>query len=819
MSDTDNRLTMTSWIIPCCVGAKTRMGQEHAYKGQGSGWSPRAHVQVFDVYREMSWSIANVSCRRTPGPLVLTTREGTDQVSRTVLRCRMMTHQQQETLSSIRMTSNGNACKQPFSIRNHAKLSGTYDISHTTINMKPVNFRRHWCCMEDRGPVVPNARHYGKGTKSTHDSDENLGQGVACSDQSLNATMSSNDEQAQPDSNWTILNKLNRMGGINSHPINGIHKQMGRLELWIAAYAKLSRNPGSLTRGTDSNTIDGTSIETLKALQAKVLTGSYPWGSVRRIWIPKPGRAEKRPLGIPNFQDRVVQEVIRMLLDAIYEPRFKDCSHGFRANKGQHSSIKYVRAWFPGTIWYIEGDISKCYDSIDHDVLLALLKRRIKDKQFIRLIESALKSKVIDCKVTFTSELGTPQGSVVSPLLSNIYLHEMDRYMYRAMHPINRGKRRKVNREYHRLTNIAYRARKKQDFKKAMNATKQLRQLPSKDPMDDQYKRVRYVRYADDFLIGVIGPKTLALRLKESIKNFLKARLKLDLSEEKTHITHHDHRVPWLGFLISTANRPMGGKARLNNRTIRQRIPPLGVMVYADIQKVINRLAEKGYCDRAGTSIPNWKEALQPPQSYSVNRGARVIRGLDSYYKVANNRRATTHRVMYIIRNSLAKTFAAKFKLGTISKVIAKAGKDLRKPLQSKKPIIGNTDQRQIKDAAKGKLIARTVRIPFTLAKEVAPLPDLSHSFDGRGAGPRDPYMILRGRAERAHTALFFKGVCSACGSENSVEMHHVRGIKDLKGRTRSERIMIAVNRKQIPLCRPCHLKAHGSLKKKKKKY
>ena len=815
MSDTDNRLTMTPWILPCCVGAKTRMGQEHAYKGQGSGWSPRAHVQVFVVHREMSWSIANASCRRTPGPLVLTTRRppgasSTDQVFWTVLIRRMMSHQQQETLSSIRILNNGSACKQPFSTSHRAKLSGTYDLSHTTINMKPVNFMGHWRTMEDRGPVVPNARHYGKGAKSAHGTGENPGQGAAYSDQSLCATVSSNDEQGQPDSTWNILNKLNRMGGINNHPINGIHKQMGRLELWIAAYAKLSRNPGSLTRGTDSNTIDGTSIATLKALRTKVLTGSYPWGSIRRTWIPKPGRGEKRPLGIPNFQDRVVQEVIRMLLDAIYEPRFKDCSHGFRTYRGQHSCIKYVRAWFPGTLWYIEGDISKCYDSIDHDVLLALLKRRLKDKQFIGLIESGLKSKVIDCQVTTTTELGTPQGGVVSPLLSNIYLHEMDRYMTRAMRAINRGERRKVNPEYHRLTNIAYRARKKQDFTKATDATKQLRQLPSTDPMDDSYKRVRFVRYADDFLIGVIGSKALALRLKESIKNFLKSRLKLDLSEEKTHITHHDHRVPWLGFLISTANKPMVGKARLANRTIRQRIPPLGVKVYADIKKVINRLAEKGYCDRAGTSIPNWKEALQPPQSYSVDRGARVMRGLDSYYKVANDRRATTHRVMRIIRNSLAKTFAAKFKLGTVKKVLARAGKDLSRPLQSKLPVIGNTDERQAKDAAKagGKLIARTVRLPFTLAKEMVK-PDLGHSFSGRGLGPvRDPYVILRGRAERAHTAL--KGVCSVCGCADSVEMHHVRGIKDLKSRTISERIMIAVNRKQIPLCRPCHLKAHG---------
>jgi group II intron reverse transcriptase/maturase len=706
------------------------------------------------------------------------------------------------------MINNGNTCKHSFNMRHHVKLFGTYDNCHTTINTKPVNFIWNWNRMEDRGSVVPNARHYGKGAKSIHDHDNCSGQGVAYSDQRLDVTVSSNDEQAYPDSTSNILNKLNRMGNINNHPINNLLKKMRSFDLWITAYAKLTRNPASLTRGTDSNTIDGTSIETLKALQAKVLTGSYPWGSIRRIWIPKPGRAEKRPLEIPNFQDRIVQEVIRMLLETIYEKKFLDSSHGFRANRGQHSCIKYIRAWFPGTAWYIEGDINKFYDSIDHDILVTLLRKRIKDKKFLGLIESGLKSKVIDCKVIFKTELGTPQGSVVSPLLSNIYLHELDRYMNRIMRIINHGKRRRANPEYHRLCQKAYRARL--DFKTASNATKQARQLQSKDPMDDQYRRVQYVRYADDFLVGVIGSKKLALRLKESIKTFLKTRLKLQLNEEKTHITHHDQRIPWLGFLISTANKPKVAKARLRNRTILQRIPPLSVKVYTDIKKVINRLSEKGYCDRAGTSIPNWKEALQPPQSYSVERGARLIRGLDAYYKVADDRRATTHRVMYIIRNSLAKTFAAKFKLDTINKVLAKAGKDLSRPLKSKRSVIGNTDERQAMDAAKagGKLITRTVRIPFTLAKEI-PKPDTSHSFSGRAPGSkRDPFVVLRGKAERAHTAL--KGVCCVCGSNQNVEMHHIRGIKELKGRTISERIMIAINRKQIPLCRSCHLKAHG---------
>jgi group II intron reverse transcriptase/maturase len=732
---------------------------------------------------------------------------------------RKTSHQQQETPEPVRLRSNGSAWTTSFSNAadgcDVAKLSGIYGTRHTTKFTVPVNFVTHWRGTEDRGFVVPRwrhelRRHYGKGAKSTHGTALQPSQGVACSDPGSRDPVSSNGEQKNSDSTWAPLNLTDRLGGDHSHPLNGLIRLMARPGLWIAAYAKLSRNPGSLTRGTTTSTIDGTSLATLDALRVRVRTGSYPWGSIRRVWIPKPGRAERRPLGIPDFQDRLVQEVLRHVLDAIYEPRFLDCSHGFRARRGQHSCIRYVRAWFPGTTWYIEGDISRCFDRIDHDVLLALLRRRVRDKRFLGLIAGGLKARVIDTKVTLTSDVGTPQGGVVSPLLSNIYLHELDRYMTRVIRVVNRGKRRRVNPAYHRLTNVAYRARNRGDYARAAAVGKQLRRLPSKDPMDAGYRRVRYVRYADDFLIGVSGPLALAHRIRDGLGRFLKARLKLDLNRDKTHITHHEHRVPWLGFLISTAPRPSGGKARLGGRTIRQRIPPLGVKVYVDRRAVVRRLAEKGYCDRSGTPTPNWREALQPPQSYSVDRGARLLRGLNSYYRVANDRRAVTHRLMMIIRGSLAKTFAAKFKLGTVKRVLALAGKDLSAPLRSKRPAIGNTDARQMADAvgAGGRLVVRTVRLPYTLAKDVAK-PDLGHSFDGRGTGPhRDPYVILRSRAERAHSAL--SGVCSACQHTDGVEMHHVRGLKDLRGRTLSERIMIAVNRKQIPLCRPCHLKAHG---------
>lgn len=661
------------------VGEKTQMGQKHVYNGQGRGWSPRAIAQVHDIHEEMSRSIANANCWRTPGPSVQTTRKGTDTAFWNMLKRRIVTLQQQRAHNSIRVTNSGST----YNFNRNVKLFGigNYKCSDPTISMKPVNLMQHWSCTGGRGSVVPWARPYGKGAKSTN---EYYTQDVA-HPENKSQSWSSNDERETPGRTAEILNKLNRMGKETSRPINNLIKIMRSFDLWTAAYANLSRNPGSLTRGTDRKTIDGTSLQSLKALQDKVLTGGYPWGSIRRVWIPKPGRSEKRPLGIPDFQDRVVQEVIRMILEAIYEPRFKDSSHGFRPNRGQHSCIQYVRAWFPGTVWYIEGDISKCFDSIDHDILVRILRRRIQDQRFISLIESGLKSKVIEKKSVILSEMGTPQGGVVSPLLSNIYLHELDRYMGRAIAAINKGKRRKANPEYQRLVNKRYRVKLKGNTEESAALGKQARQLASKDVMDPDYVRIRYVRYADDFMVGIIGSKALAERLKEGIGEFLDRRLRLKMNREKTHITHHEKRVPWLGYRISTAKVERVSKSRLKNRTILSRIPSVGIKVYTDTNKVINRLAAKGYCDKEGTPLPNWREALLPPQTYSVQRGAKLINGLDTYYKVANDRRATTHRVMRIVRNSLAKTLAAKYKLGTISKVIKKAGKDLSRPLKSKK--------------------------------------------------------------------------------------------------------------------------------------
>jgi group II intron reverse transcriptase/maturase len=800
----------------------TRSGQEHAVKGADKGWSLDLCTQVREEpYGETSGLIANVSCRRTPGPITSTTptrRKGS--VSWKALKRRAESLYQQETLTTINRTNSGNVCFTAFNhINNTMKLSRGLPIMANRVYMQTVNSVERWnhtkaTTMEDRGSVVPD--------NPTHNMAEETGKGAKSFPTSVGSAHSgsSHDKETSPNgergnkrgSSFQTLEWIRQNKGL--HPLNNLKKLLKDIDLWVAAYAKLAPNPGSLTPGGAGGNIDGTSIRTIKAIQLAVLEGRFKWGTTRRVNIPKP-KGGSRPLGIPEFQDRIVQEVIRTILDAIYEPHFLDQSHGFRPKRSQHSGIKYIRAWFPGCTWYIEGDISKCFDTINHAKLMSILRRRIADRTFLQLIEKGLKCNVLlPSGQLEKTEFGVPQGGVVSPILSNIYLHELDKFLTRLKAKVDRGTRRRPNPEYQKYTGRIYRAAKAGNKEAVKAFTKKRRQLVSKDQLDPGYRRMVFVRYADDWLVGIIGPKELAQRIRRLVSKFLKQKLALNLNPDKTVITHNSERISFLSFLISTSKVSMNSKARLKGRTIKQRIPATYVRIYADIRKVINRLAEKGFCDKSGEAKPNWKLALQAPQSFSVARGAAIIRGLDNYYRVADDRRAFTHRIMRIIRSSLAKTFAAKFKLQTQAKVYAIAGSDLSSPIGRKtinKSPIGMTDETAKIHArsAGGDLLDKKIGIPYTKRGQIPP-PDKSHSYTGNlnDATINDPLRTLNWSVLRARTQL--EGICSKCGSSEKVEMHHVRALKDLKGKSPVEKLMISANRKQIPLCRPCHLQEHG---------
>jgi group II intron reverse transcriptase/maturase len=503
-------------------------------------------------------------------------------------------------------------------------------------------------------------------------------------------------------------------------------------DLWAAAYQKLATSPGSLTRGGGKTTIDGYSMKILDALRNSVYNGTYTFGITRRVFIPKP-QGGRRPLGVPEFRDTVVQEVIRSILEAVFEPRFHSSSHGFRPGRSQHTCMRQIRRDFRGVKWFIEGDISKCFDEINHESIRKELEKHIQDKRFVSLVTRGLRTKVLvpDRKLEDLT-IGTPQGGICSPLLSNIALNKFDQFMARLKSRIDRGKKRKQNPEYIKAYGEVTRARRA--GQNVFEQRRYTRTLQYGDPKDPEFLLLNYVRYADDFLIGITGPRALAERVRCLAQRFLKQKLKLKLNEDKTLITRaKGNKVPFLGFLIQTGPKiSMIFKRRYVGkwRTVKS-IRSGDLRLLVDNNKVIKVLANKKFCTQDGSPRPCFTY-FQDPQSNTVAKAKSIIQGIDNYYQIANNRRAFTSRVVYIIRDSIARVFAAKFKLRTRRQVYAKGGKDLSRPIDAKtgKTAKGATDAQANAwaEEAGGRIKGSMPKIPYTKYGSIpkptlAPLP------------------------------------------------------------------------------------------------
>lgn len=542
-----------------------------------------------------------------------------------------------------------------------------------------------------------------------------------------------------------------------------LYKLMYDPQLYLVAYQKLRSKPGNMTPGITPVTLDGMSDQVMPEIIGRLRAGTFKFSPGRRIDIPKANGGE-RPLTIAPPRDKLVQEVIRMILEAIYEPSFMDTSHGFRPGKSCHSALKEIHNKFGVANWYIEGDISKCFDTIPHERLMGILGERITDYRFLDLIRKALKAGYMENTTYRHTLVGTPQGSIISPILCNIYMDRLDRYVGSLKEQFDTGTKASRNPEWHRYNMRKHRSK---TLEEKLHWHRKMMSTPSKLNIDPKFKRLVYVRYADDWIIGIRGSRQDCLEILTKIKTFLNEEMKLQLSEAKTLITNAKlKRALFLGTEIYRAshnvyNRRHGYAIRAN-KEIRMNAP---------IHRVTKKLTESGFI-RLGRSYPKFIWLARTKDEILILYNS-VYRGITQYYRFANNFNRLSAKVHYILKSSCAKLLAAKFNLKTQAKVYKKFGRNL-----------AGGDKHGF--------------CPIVLGVD-------TWKFN---AETQDP--ILKVNAAGISKASLEDLSCSSCESKDRVEMHHVRMMKDLNPKAfYVDKIMAQRNRKQIPLCRKCHLELH----------
>ena len=591
-----------------------------------------------------------------------------------------------------------------------------------------------------------------------------------------------------------VLNSLNEHSKDSSYKFERLYRILFNEELFYVAYQKIASNGGSTTKGSDGRSIDEMSLARIETLIASLKDESYQPHPSRRVHIPKKN-GKTRPLGIPAFEDKLVQEVVRMILEAIYEGHFETTSHGFRPKRSCHTALLHIQKTFSGAKWFIEGDIKGFFDNIDHDVLVGILRERISDDRFIRLIQKFLKAGYVEDWTFHNTYSGMPQGGIVSPILANIYLDKLDKYVKEYIRHFDMGTKRRPGKESNDLANERKRTVRK--LKKVKDGTekaalvarlKAIEQeraaFPSGDEMDGSYRRLKYIRYADDFILGVIGSKEDALRIKEDIKSFLSESLALELSEEKTLITHTGKSAKFLGYEITVTRnnhqrRDVQGRLR---RTYGKR-----VRLNVSMATLRDKLLEYGAMEiklRNGKEI--WKPKCRSGLIFNddleiLDRYNRETVGFCNYYLIANNC-VVLHNFRYIMEYSMYKTFAGKYR-STVRKI--------NKKYRLNKLFTVKYEQ-------KGVIKSRTFYKTSFKRRTTA--------FNG--SCDIEPYSI----ADVSRTNLTDRlkaEKCELCGATGKLIMHHVRNLKDLKGKESWKRLMSARKRKTIALCPSCHRLRH----------
>ena len=574
-----------------------------------------------------------------------------------------------------------------------------------------------------------------------------------------------------------------RERGRKGLPCTQLYRQMFNRELYLLAYGNIYSNQGAMTPGASEETADGMSEDKIEQVTGLMRREKYRFAPARRVYIPKKN-GKLRPLGLPSWSDKLAGEVVRLLLEAYYEPVFSERSHGFRKGRGCHTALREINNTWTGTTWFIEGDISDCFGSLSHEILLGILAEKIHDQRFLRLIRNMLRAGYLEDWEYHDTLSGSPQGGVVSPILSSIYLHKLDEFVERELIPqYTRGARRKGNPEYKRVRNRLTEARRRGDRAAARDLEKQLRTLPSVDPADPGYRRLRYLRYADDHLLGFTGPKAEAEKIKARLARFLRETLGLELNQQKTLITHaRSQPARFLGYHVTVQHNDTTRTAgrRSANGSIALRVPPDVV---------------KAQCAPYRQHGKPWhRTRLQNLDDHDIVRtyGAEY-RGVVSYYLLAQDV-WRLHTLHWHAQTSMLKTLAAKHR-STVTKMAAR----YRAKIETSDGPRTCYEARKHREGKKD-LVARFGGISLR---------------QDRRAVIHDPAPVPAPYPRKELISRLRKRECELCETGTTVTVHQVTGLKALgepgPGQPAWAALMAKIRRKTLIVCASCHDWIHAN--------
>jgi len=615
----------------------------------------------------------------------------------------------------------------------------------------------------------------------------------------------------------------------NIDEVNSIVKSLlGNPNFWIHCYESIKSNPGVHSPGGSSFTqkksvtLDGINLDFFQKLSILLPKGRFQFGPIRQVDIPK-RQGGTRPLGIADSRDKIVQKGMAVILEQLCEHRFYECSFGSRRGKSTHDALVYIKKKVPSGMWAIEGDISKCFDSFNHKRLVSLVKKNyVSEQVFVDLLYKALKSKIISINSSFVNKIGTPQGSVVSPILSNIYLHELDCFINESeiMRKFRKGKPAYANPKFVSSLKFsqseldeAENVKKMKGKRKYWKFLQKLRISKLKIANEKGIPRliykgvnrkIAYVRYVDDFIIFVWGTKNDCLEIKNIISNFLKSNLELNLSNEKTHITFlKKDKAKFLGFEIwQSASRILSAKKDVNPFGKIDRIKmdskyraatfqTSRLRVTFSMNSILSKLVDKGLLRyKAGKFFPtSYTPAIQYDIANIVKYISSVFRGLANYYGFAHNWYDAKTIYNYFGRYCAAMTIAQKIK-SKVPKVFNKYGPNL-----------------SIKDEH---------------GKEIAKFGLLSNSQFKRNIKGYKPSNLCVTDIEQlllANLRIARKQIvrlpCVICGAINTV-MHYIKHVRKTLQKKKPGsynyylEVMRLTNRKTIPVCTHCHGLIHS---------